>query len=65
MHLAPRIFSNVVWLCLLGPVHFGRMPEGALLEIILSSTTPDEVILAGESHWKNVLLSRQFSYNKN
>ena len=49
----------------MGPVHFGRMPEGALLEIILSSTTPDEVILAGESHWKNVLLSRQFSYNKN
>lgn len=36
----------------------------SLLEVF-SFNTPDEVILAREGHWKNVLLSRQFGYNRN
>lgn len=36
----------------------------ALLEV-LNFNTPDDVIIGRESHWKNVLLSRQFGYNRN
>lgn len=32
---------------------------------VFAFNTPDDVILARESHWKNVMLSRQFGYNKN
>ena len=36
----------------------------SILEVF-TSNTPDEVILNREAHWKNVMLSRQFGYNKN
>lgn len=36
----------------------------SILEVF-AFNTPDDVILARESHWKNVMLSRQFGYNKN
>lgn len=32
---------------------------------VFAFNTADAVILARESHWKNVMLSRQFGYNKN
>ena len=36
----------------------------SILEVF-SFNTPDEIIIGRESHWKNVMLSRQFGYNKN
>ena len=36
----------------------------SLLEV-MSMTTPDETIINRESHWKRVLLTREFGYNKN
>jgi hypothetical protein len=36
----------------------------SILEVF-AFNTPDSVILGRESHWKNVMLSRQFGYNKN
>ena len=36
----------------------------SILEVF-TTNTPDDVILNRESHWKNVMLSRQFGYNKN
>lgn len=36
----------------------------SILEVF-SLNTPDEIIIERESHWKNVMLSRQFGYNKN
>lgn len=36
----------------------------SILEIFTFNTA-DEIILNRESHWKNVMLSRQFGYNKN
>jgi hypothetical protein len=36
----------------------------SILEIF-TFNTPDDVILRRESHWKDVMLSKQFGYNKN
>lgn len=36
----------------------------SILEV-MTKTTPDHVVIARESHWKRVLLSREFGYNKN
>jgi hypothetical protein len=36
----------------------------SVLEVMIKST-PDEVIMDRESHWKRVLLSREHGYNKN
>lgn len=36
----------------------------SILEVF-AFNTPDDVILGRESHWKNVMLSRKFGYNKN
>jgi len=36
----------------------------SLLEV-MSMPTPDDSIIVRESHWKNVLLTREFGYNKN
>ncbi len=36
----------------------------SILEVF-AFTTPDDIIFARESHWKNVMLSRQFGYNRN
>jgi hypothetical protein len=36
----------------------------SLLEVC-NFNTPDEIILAREAHWKSVLLSREFGYNRN
>lgn len=32
---------------------------------IMDKSTPDEVVLGREAHWKKVLLSREHGYNKN
>jgi hypothetical protein len=32
---------------------------------VFAFNTPDEVIITRETHWKNVMLSRKFGYNKN
>jgi hypothetical protein len=32
---------------------------------VLNFNTPDDVIIGRESQWKDVLLSRQFGYNRN
>ena len=36
----------------------------SILEVCAFNTS-DEMIIRRESHWKNVMLSRQFGYNKN
>ena len=36
----------------------------SLLEIA-ATTTPDDYIVGREAHWKKVLLTREFGYNKN
>ena len=36
----------------------------SILEVF-AFNTPDEVILQREAYWKNVLISREFGYNRN
>ena len=47
-----------------GPEYMKHNLRFALLEIMLTKT-PDDDVLARESYWKDVLLSRQFGLNRN
>jgi hypothetical protein len=47
-----------------GPKYARDQFRFSVLEVMVKST-PDEVVLAREAHWKRVLLTREHGYNKN
>lgn len=51
-------------LALKGQPYARKQFRFSLLEVMLKST-PDEMVLAREAHWKQALLTREHGYNKN